>query len=212
MVLLLLSAWVGSIAFGLTFMTGPLSTALCTKFGCRVVTVLGAFLFGLGLLLSSYANSIYLMFVTYSLLLGVGSSFSYYTSILILNEYFSKRLVLVNGIGLSGCGFGTLALAPLMNFLLDTFHWRVALRILSASSIVLGLCGLVYFIVPVPVQRHTVKKNTKSQTLIDVSFFKNKAFVVWLFVVGFVLFGFYMPYVHLVSKTKTKRKMFMTGT
>ena len=174
--------------------------------------MLGAFLFGLGLLLSSYANSIYLMFVTYSLLLGVGSSFSYYTSILILNEYFSKRLVLVNGIGLSGCGFGTLALAPLMNFLLDTFHWRVALRILSASSIVLGLCGLIYFIVPAPVQRHTVKKNTKSQTLIDVSFFKNKAFVVWLVAVGLVLFGFYMPYVHLVRKTKTKRKMFMTGT
>ena len=173
--------------------------------------MLGAFLFGLGLLLSSYANSIYLMFVTYSLLLGVGSSFCYYTSILILNEYFSKRLVLVNGIGLSGCGIGTLALAPLMNFLLDTFHWRVALRILSASSVVLGLCGLIYFIVPAPVQRHTVK-NTKSQTLIDVSFFKNKAFVVWLFVVGFVLFGFYMPYVHLVSTTKTKRTMFMTGT
>ena len=35
---------------------------------------------------------------------------------------------------------------------------------------------------------------------IDFSFLKNKAYIVWIAVVGLVLFGFYIPYVHLVGE------------
>ena len=192
------SAWIGSISFGLSFVFGPIATTLITRFGCRVVTVSGAFVFGLGLFSSSFVDDIYQLYVTYSLILPIGSSFCYFASVLILSEYFSKRLVLVNGIALAGCGLGTITLAPLMNLLLSNFHWRQALRILSATSLVLTLCGLIYFIVPAPVQLRTVRNRKTTKKLIKFSLFKNRAYTVWVAGNALVNFGFYMPYVHMV--------------
>ena len=181
-------------------MIGPFTTKLCAKLGCRVLSLLGAFLFSLALFLSSYVHSIYQLYATYSFLLPIGGSSCYFTSILILDEYFSKKLALANGIGLSGCGVGTLVMAPLMNVLLEKFHWRKAERIFSGvTSVGLGLCSLIYFIVPAPTQLHVAQNSNKTQKLVDLSQLKNKAFAVWVAVVGFVLFGAYMPYVHLVS-------------
>lgn len=192
-------AWVGSLSFGLLFLFGPFTTALCTKFGCRGVTVFGAVLFGLGLFLSSYANAVYQLFFTYSILFSAGGSCCYYTSVLILSEYFSKRLVFANGIGLSGCGLGTLMLAPLMNYFMDTFYWRETLRILSAASVVLLLVGWIYFAVPVPLQSLDAIPSATTQKMFNMALLKNKAFILWIIATGLVLFGFYIPYVHLVS-------------
>ena len=182
------------------FFIGPLTAALCTKIGCRAVTVLGALMFGLGLFLSSYVTAVYQLFLTYSVLFGVGSSCCYYTSVLILSEYFSKRLVFANGIGLSGCGIGTLALVPLMNYLIDTSHWRETLRILSATSALLLLVGWIYFVVPAPLRNPDASSSTEPQKIFNMALLKNRAFVLWIISCGLVLFGFYIPYVHLVSR------------
>lgn len=177
-----------------------MATALASRFGCRAVAVAGGVIFGLGLLSSSFVKTVHAMYITYSLLLGAGSSFCFFSSILILREYFSKRLALVNGIGLAGSGFGTLAIAPLMNTLLDHFHWRQTLRIVSAMSLLLVLGGFIFFVVPVPIKLEQAKTTNGRRKFLDVSVFKNKAFVVWVAAVGLVLFGFYIPFMHLVSE------------
>ena len=179
---------------------GPLTAGLCTKIGCRAVTVSGALMFGLGLFLSSYVTAVYQLFLTYSVLFGFGTSCCYYPSVLILSEYFSKRLVFANGIGLSGCGIGTLALVPLMNYLIDTSHWRETLRILSATSALLLLVGWIYFVVPAPLRNLDANSSTEQQKIFNMALLKNRAFVLWIISVGLVLFGFYIPYVHLVSR------------
>ena len=74
------------------------------------------------------------------------------------------------------------------------------MRISSATSIVLLLCALIYFIVPVPIQLNTARNNKERQKLIDFSLFKNKAYAVWVAGVALVEFGFYIPYVHLVRE------------
>ena len=144
------------------------------------------------------------MYATYSVVFAVGSSFLYFTSILILNEYFTRRLVLANGLALAGCGVGTLALAPLMNFFLDKFHWRVALRLSSGIAVVLVLCSLVYYLVLAPLQLQQAGQGKDSSSsrkpVVDVSVFRNKAYVVWVAAVGLIEFGFYIPYVHLVRE------------
>lgn len=194
------TAWIASISFGLTFVLSPLSCFLCKRFGCKAVTVLGGILVGIGLLLSSFVDNIFRMYVTYSFLFGMGSSMCYVSSVLVLSGYFSKNLVVANGIGLAGAGVGTITLAPALSLLLDNFYWRDALRILSATSLLILISGLIFYLVPAPLEFSDAEKyDTEEETKrIDLSFFKNKAYIVWTVVVGLVLFGFYIPYVHLV--------------
>jgi len=192
------TAWVASISFGLTFVFSPLSSSLCKKFGCKAVTTLGGILVGMGLLLSSFVDTIFRMYVTYSFLFGLGSSMCYVSSVLVISGYFNKKLVLANGIGLAGAGVGTIALAPALNLLLDSYYWRDALRILSATSVLLLISGLIYYLVPAPMEFVDAEEYDDEKKHFDFTLFKNKAYVVWIVVVGLVLFGFYIPYVHLV--------------
>lgn len=143
------------------------------------------------------------MYLTYSLVVGTGSCFSYYSSILILDEYFYKSLVTSNGIALSGAGAGTLALAPLVGSFLKMYDWRSTLRILSAISTIQFVCCFIQWIVKSPkrlLDYDFEEKNDIKRKFFDLSLFKNKAYVVWILVVSLVLFGFYIPYVHLVSE------------
>ena len=198
-VLLFLStAWVASISFGFTFMFSPLSSSLCKKFGCRVVTILGGTLVGIGLLLSSFVDSILRMYVTYSLLFGLGSSLCYMSSILVISGYFNKNLVLANGIGLAGSGVGTITLANALDLILSSYYWRDALRILSATSLLILFSGLIYYLIPAPMTFVDADEFQEKRKHLDLSFLKNKAYIVWLVVLGLVQFGFYIPYVHLV--------------
>ena len=194
------TAWVASISFGLTFVFSPLSSFLCKRFGCKAVTTLGGILVGVGLLLSSFVDSIFRMYVTYSFLFGLGSSMCYVSSVLVLSGYFSKNLVVANGIALAGAGVGTISLAPALSLLLDNYYWRDALRILSATSLLLLISGLIYYLVPAPMEFSDAKEYEEETKRIDFSFLKNKAYIVWIAVVGLVLFGFYIPYVHLVGE------------
>lgn len=197
------AAWVASISFGLTFVFSPLSSSLCKRFGCKAVTTLGGILVGVGLLLSSYVDSIFRMYVTYSFLFGLGSSMCYVSSVLVLSGYFSKNLVVANGIGLAGAGVGTISFAPALSLLLDNYYWRDALRILSATSLLLVISGLIYYLVPAPMEFSDANEYQEETKRIDFSFLKNKAYIVWIAVVGLVLFGFYIPYVHLVGELMT---------
>ena len=194
------AAWVASISFGLTFVLSPLSSSLCKRFGCKAVTILGGILVGVGLLLSSFVDSIFRMYVTYSFLFGLGSSMCYVSSVLVLSGYFSKNLVVANGISLAGAGVGTISLAPALSLLLDNYYWRDALRILSATSLLLVISGLIYHLVPVAMEFSDAEEYKEATKRIDFSFLKNKAYIVWIAVVGLVLFGFYIPYVHLVGE------------
>ena len=154
---------------------------------------------GIGIFVSSFVDTIFLMYVTYSLIFGLGSSMCYIASVLVLSEYFNKKLVVANGIALAGAGVGAISLAPALSFLLDNYNWRNAIRILSGASLLLLCCAFIYYLVPSPLQFVDAEDCQKEKKYIDFSLFKNKAYVLLIAANGMVLFGFYMPYVHLVS-------------
>ena len=161
--------------------------------------MLGGVFCCVGLLLSSVTVSIYQMYLTYSLVFSIGSSFSYMSSMLVLNRYFLKNFVIANGIALSGAGIGTIALSSFLSLLLDNFHWRDAMLILSGSSILLFVSGMLFFLVPTPIKFAGADEPQRKQKLIDFTLLRNKAYCVWIAVVGLILFGYYIPYVHLVG-------------
>ncbi|KAL9954164.1 hypothetical protein ACROYT_G041665 [Oculina patagonica] len=135
------TAWVGSVQIAFIFALGPLTSALVNRLGCRLTAIIGGLLSVSGLLLSSLASSIFIMYVTYSVLFGFGSSCLYVSSYVITSLYFDKNRSIATGITSSGSGLGVLSIAPILQALLDLFDWRKTYRITAGIfSIVCVLC------------------------------------------------------------------------
>lgn len=184
------------MAMGLNFFFGPITSALCDRFGCRVVSFAGALLSILGLLLTSFIQEVHKMYLTYGLVWGVGSSFSFVSSIVVLGEYFDTRLALANGIATSGSGVGSLVAGPVINYLLQSVGWKNSMRILSGFANVLWIAAVLFRPRAIRCDDAETKEDTK---LFDTSIWRNKAYVLWVTTVALFQFGYLIPFVHLVS-------------
>ena len=186
------------MAMGLNFFCGPIASALCDRFGCRAVAVVGALLSVLGLFLTSFIQEVHKMYITYGLVWGVGSSFSFVSSIVVLGQYFDKRLALANGLATSGSGVGSLIAGPVINYLLDNVGWKNSMRILSAFASLLAVAPLLFR--PVEnAEEDTTEPVKAKQKLFDTSIWRNKAYVAWVITVSLFQFGYLIPFIHLVS-------------
>ena len=172
----------------LNFLFGPLTSILCDRFGCRRVAFVGALLSVTGLFLTSLVTRLQYMYLTYGLLWGIGSSFSFVPSIVMLGEYFDKRLALANGLGTSGSGVGSLVASPAINYLLRVVGWSNSLRILSGAAVFLVVACFLYK----PHKTRQCDRNVTKQCsqLCDVSIWKNRAYVVWVLTVALFQFGY----------------------
>lgn len=184
------------MAMGLNFFFGPITSALCDRFGCRVVSFAGALLSILGLLLTSFIQEVHKMYLTYGLVWGVGSSFSFVSSIVVLGEYFDTRLALANGIATSGSGVGSLVAGPVINYLLQSVGWKNSMRILSGFANVLWIAAVLFRPRAIRCDDAETKEDTK---LFDTSIWRNKAYVLFVTTVALFQFGYLIPFVHLVS-------------
>lgn len=190
-------AWVGAMGASLNFLFGPLASLLCDRYGCRRVAFVGAVLSVTGLFLTSLVTRLHYMFLTYGLLWGIGSSFSFVPSIVMLGEYFDKRLALANGLGTSGSGVGSLVASPAINYLLRVVGWSNCLRILSGFAAFLVVACFLYK--PFKPRKRDRGVKTQCGQLCDVSIWKNRAYVAWVLTVALFQFGYPVPFVHLVS-------------
>ena len=158
-------------------------------------------LFGLGLLISSFATSLDILFFTIGVLVAVGLSFCQAASIFILPHYFEKNYVLALGIALSGGSLGSLALSNLKAFMFSKFSYQTSMQLLASTSIILFFCGLTF--------KHPKKKRynignepSSDKDEIDDAYpplSRNKSFCVLLLASAFYHVMYLFSYVHLVS-------------
>jgi len=194
------TAWVGSIAFGVMFLCGPFTGGLCEKYGFRVVTAAGGLISVVGLLLTSFTDNLYVIYVTYSIVWGFGSSLNFAPATMVLGQYFRKRLTLANSIVVAGGGIGTLALGPFYQFILSNLGWRVMLRILSGLAFVVLLSALLYRPLPDKYKKHAKKESkNESKFFADLSVWKMKPFVVWVVATSLMFIGYFVPFTHLYN-------------
>jgi predicted MFS family arabinose efflux permease len=95
------------------------------------VALAGGFLLGLGLVLSSQAQALWQLSVTFGFLVGfaVGAFYAPLTST--VTKWFSARRGLAVALVSSGIGFGILLVPPLARALTSAWDWRVAMLILG---------------------------------------------------------------------------------
>jgi OFA family oxalate/formate antiporter-like MFS transporter len=83
------------------------------KKGPRVVALTGGFLYGLGVFLASFsAYKLWLLYLSYGVIGGIGLGFGYIVPIAVLVKWFPDRRGLITGIAVGGFGAGALVTAP----------------------------------------------------------------------------------------------------
>jgi len=210
------TAWVGSVGIALVFILGPLTSALVNQLGCRLTAIIGGLSCVSSLLLSSLATSIYILYLTYSVLFGFGGSCLFVSSYVIISMYFEKSRFRATGILASGSGLGVFIVAPILQALLDSFDWRKTYRITAGIiSVVCVLCLTFDATVTNSKKGKNKAHNGKDEDLenkdeqekgtsekpikwIDLSVFKEKVFVILTLSQALAMLGHSIPRLHLV--------------
>ena len=132
-------SWIFGLSGFVYFVLGSLAGILADRLGPRIVCSAGMVLMALGLLGTSLASDLWMVYLSYGLLVGLGIAFVYTPSIANVQPWFSVRRGLAGGIASAGVGAGTLLLPLLVATAIDHMPWREAIRWLALAVLVLGL-------------------------------------------------------------------------
>ncbi|XP_060907331.1 monocarboxylate transporter 10 [Labrus mixtus] len=199
------TAWVGSLSMGMIFFCSPIVSVFTDVLGCRVTAVGGAAVGLVGLLASSFVTSLGPMYFTYGFVFACGCSFAYQPSLVILGHYFKKRLGLVNGIVTAGSSIFTITLPFILSRLLEEVGLQNTMRVLCILMFVLLLAGFTYKpLLPVkPSQTRTSRFPPMSQ-IFNINIWKSLGYRIWAFGIPAALYGYYVPYVHLMKHVEER--------
>lgn len=112
--------------------------SLTDRLGTRLVMTVCGFLMGAGLLLMSLVNSVWQIYLFYTVIIGIGMGGSFVPVVSAIVRWFTTRRGTMTGFVLAGSGVGALVGPPVANKLITVFDWRQAYLILGASVLVLS--------------------------------------------------------------------------
>ncbi|KAG1649629.1 Monocarboxylate transporter 10 [Nymphon striatum] len=166
-------SWVGSVAVGVTFLMSPVASILTDKLGIRRTVFLGGIISAIGML--------------------------------------------VNGIVASGSSVFTAVMPKTLKYFINTFGLSHTMQCLSVLLALTTLSALVFKPLVVhntnefskeleaTTQTNSCEKSQKHRVkncfhkLFNVKIWKNRQYVIWSIAFPSALFGYFVPYVHLVQ-------------
>jgi MFS family permease len=134
-----------SLVFGLSgliyFVLGAGAGMLADRFGPRVVTCAGMLLIAAGLVATSFAHSMGMIYAAYGVGIGIGIALVYSPAIACVQPWFTQRRGLAAGIASAGIGAGTVAVPLLAAAAIAAFDWRGALRAVALGVVLVGFAA-----------------------------------------------------------------------
>ncbi|XP_062397956.1 monocarboxylate transporter 2-like isoform X2 [Sardina pilchardus] len=200
---------------------GPVSSVLVNRYGSRPVVMVGGVMVGAGMVASSFGTTIMHLYICVGVIGGFGLSFNLQPALTIIGKYFQVKRPMANGLAMAGSPVFLSTLAPLNQFLFDSFGWRGSFLILG--GFVMNCCVAGALMRPVEVKRARPdaaangaagdKEDASSPAgksgcagkvnqFIDLSLFRHRGYLIYL--VGNVLlfFGFFAPVVFMAPYAK----------
>jgi MFS transporter, OFA family, oxalate/formate antiporter len=111
----------------------PIASRYIDRYGASKVTAVGGTIVGLGYFLSSFANSIPMLVVTYGLIAGAGIGIVYGVPISVTAKWFPDRQGLAVGLTVVGFGLSPLITAPMAEFFIKSYGIDSAFRIFGVA-------------------------------------------------------------------------------
>jgi MFS family permease len=127
-----------SLSWIIQGLIGIVMGRLSDRLGPRIVLTICGFLLGIGYFLMSQISTVWQLYVFYGIIIGIGMSGTLIPLQSAVARWFVARRGIMTGIILTGTALGTTVGAPVANWLIRTYDWRVSYIILS---------GLVFVVV-----------------------------------------------------------------
>ncbi|MBR4289654.1 MAG: OFA family MFS transporter [Oscillospiraceae bacterium] len=124
-----------TLTYSLYMLFACFGTLLCPvlqkKIKPHLLVLTGGVMHGMGLFFTGYANAVWQMYLSYSVMAGLANGFIYNTAISAATKWFPDKKGFANGICVGCMGLASLIFAPLGNFLIANFDISTAFRILG---------------------------------------------------------------------------------
>ncbi|ORX58980.1 MFS general substrate transporter, partial [Hesseltinella vesiculosa] len=124
-------AFVGTSAGACMMSLGLFITPVIQHIGYRRTMCIGVVLTPLSLILASFANQLWQIYLSQGILYGLSATFLYSPSIALPSQWFVKKRAFVTGLAVAGSGVGGVAMSPMAQQLINTMGYRNALRVLA---------------------------------------------------------------------------------
>lgn len=131
-------ALVFSLCALLYFALGAPAGMLADRFGPRRVALAGVAFLAAGLAAASAAPSLAVLYVCYSVGLGIGVGLTYVPSVGAVQPWFQANRAFASGIAVSGIGAGNILFPPLAAWWIEAFGWRGAYQALALLALVIA--------------------------------------------------------------------------
>ncbi len=131
-------ALVFSLCAFLWFSSGAPAGMLADRFGARRVALAGVACLVLALWVASTAQSLGVLYATYSIGIGVGVGLVYVPSVGAVQPWFSANRAFASGLAVAGIGAGNFAGPLLAAWWIERFGWRGAYLALALFVLLLG--------------------------------------------------------------------------
>lgn len=119
---------------------------LADRRGARLVALVSGAIVGGGLLLASFTQSLWQLYLSYGVVFGIGMAGVLPTFIPLVSKWFEKRRGFALGISATGTGMGIFAVPLLASLLISVEGWRF-------GYVVLAIIAWVVFLFLVPLVR-----------------------------------------------------------
>ena len=174
------------------------------RLGPKLVVTIGGIVMGIGYLLMSRIVNLWGLYLSFGILVALGSGAFYAPLVSLLTKSFPQRRGLMVGIGVSGIGFGIGVVPAIASQLMISTDWRTSLLIVGGASMIL-IVALAQLLKARP-EPELSDKNIKKETnltlpSIGISFaeaLKTQQF--WMIFITWLLYGFFYQVgaVHIV--------------
>ncbi|CAF1393643.1 unnamed protein product [Adineta steineri] len=149
-----------SLACGFYLLSAPVASALCNRWGCRPIGIIGSIIASLAVALSIFSPNIYIMWLLFGCIGGIGMGLIYLPSIIMVGYYFEDKRAIATGIVTAGTGIGSITFGPLSRVLFNSFGWKYALVTLAAILLLCVICAAL--MVPLkPIKKRRILQPTE---------------------------------------------------
>lgn len=131
---------------------GMAAGVLSGRIPVRVNVMISAVLFLVGFILTSRANSLIALYVSYGVLCGTASGFAYNSVMNVMPRWFPNQQGLISGILLLGFGSSSMIIGTAFTAMTadTTGAWRTSLMVLGVLMAVVIFLGAFFFVLPKP--------------------------------------------------------------
>jgi MFS family permease len=140
-----------SISLILSALTAPMVGIFIMKKGPRIAIVIGNLISAVALVLLSFQQHIWHLFINYGVILGLGISIGGMLAMMtVINNWFVMKRPMAMAVSMSSMGLGAVVLKPSLMMLINTIGWRDTYLITAAAVVLLCVILPALFLINKP--------------------------------------------------------------